>query len=142
LSAEALLDTSAWARLRDGRLDSEGVLEALAAGRLGLCEPLLLEMRFSASDASSFRALSEELGALPLLSLTATGTRRAVVAQAELAADRRVSHRVKPIDLLVGAVADEYRVAVLHYDHDFDVLTAHTSLAFESRWVAKRGTLD
>jgi predicted nucleic acid-binding protein len=141
VSAEALLDTSVWARLRDGRLDSAAVLDALAAGTLGVCEPLLLEMRFSALDAVSFRALSEELDALPLLALTTNGARRAVVAQAELAADPRVSHRVKPVDLLVGAVADEHRVAVLHYDHDFDVLAAHTSLAFESRWVAERGTL-
>jgi hypothetical protein len=141
VTAEALLDTSAWARLRDGRLDPGATLDALSAGRLGVCEPLLLEMRFSARDATTFRELAEELGALPLLPLTGGAVRRAVVAQAELAADRRVSHRVKAIDLLVAAAADEHHVAVLHYDHDYDILAAHTSLTFESRWIAERGSV-
>lgn len=118
------------------------MLDGLAAGRLGVCEPLLLEMRSSARDGATFRALAEELDALPLLSLTAAAASRAVAAQGELAADRRVSHRVKPIDLLVAAVADEHKVHVLHYDHDFDLVAAHTSLSFESRWVAPRGSLS
>lgn len=141
LTAQALLDTSAWARLQDGRLEPDRVLDALEAGALAITEPLLLEMRYSARDARSFVALAEELDALPSLPLTDVSVRRATVAQAELAADRRVSHRVKPIDLLVAAVADQHRVAVLHYDHDFDTLSGHTSLRFESRWVAPRGSL-
>ncbi len=141
MSVEALLDTSAWARLRDGRLDTTAVFRGLAAGSIGLCEPLLLEMRYSARNAADFRALAEELDALPLLNLSPVAVRRAVVAQAELAGDARVSHRVKPIDLFVAAAADEHGVAVLHYDHDYDVLSEHTSLAFASRWVAARGSL-
>ncbi len=98
-------------------------------------------MRFSARDARSFATLAEELDALPLLSLTPGAVRGALAAQAELAAHRRVSHRVKPIDLLVAAVADAHGVAVVHYDHDFDLLAEHTSLEFASQWVAPRGTL-
>jgi len=141
VTAQALLDTSAWARLTDGRLDPTAVLGALEAGSLGVTEPLLLEMRYSARDARSFAALTEELGALPLLPLTTDAVRRATVAQGELAADRRISHRVKPIDLLVAAVAHEHGVAILHYDHDYDTLADHTGLRFESRWIAARGSL-
>jgi predicted nucleic acid-binding protein len=62
-------------------------------------------------------------------------------AQAQLAANQRVSHRVKPIDLLVAGVADRHEAAILHYDSDYDVIAEHTDLSFESVWVAKRGSL-
>lgn len=142
MKVEALLDTSAWARLRDGRLRSDEVLDHIWRGRVALTEPLILEMRFSARDARDFSDIADELDAYPFLGLTPAATGRAIMAQAELAADRTLSHRVKPIDLLVAAAADEHRVAVLHYDHDYDLLADHTSLRFESRWVAPRGTLD
>ncbi len=105
-----------------------------------MTEPLLLEMRYSARDAADFVLLAEELEAMPLLALDNTATRRALDAQAQLAADRRVSHRVKPIDLLVAGVADRHGAAVLHYDGDYDLIAKHTDLSFESVWVAKRGS--
>lgn len=30
---------------------------------------------------------------------------------------------------------------VLHYDHDYDVIRAHTPLSFRSVWVAERGSV-
>lgn len=53
-----------------------------------------------------------------------------------------VSHRVKPIDLLVASVAERQGAAVLHYDADYDLLAKRTDLAFESVWAAKRGSLS
>ena len=52
-----------------------------------------------------------------------------------------VSHRVKPIDLLVAAVAEQHRAAVLHYDTDYELLAERTDLAFERVWAAERGTI-
>jgi len=66
----------------------------------------------------------------------------AVSAQRELAAAAGVSHRVKPIDLLIAAVAATEELGVLHFDHDYDAIAQHTSLSFESVWAAPRGSID
>jgi predicted nucleic acid-binding protein len=145
LSEVALLDTSVWARLRDGRVAgraAEELFGRLERGELALTEPLLLEMRYSARDAGDFALLAEELDALPLLELDNAASQRALEAQAQLAADPGVSHRVKPIDLLVAAVAEQHAVAVLHYDADYQLLADRTDLAFRSVWAAKRGSIN
>jgi predicted nucleic acid-binding protein len=144
LSSAILLDTSVWARLRDGRIagaTAERLLDRLEQGELALTEPLLLEMRYSARDGRDFGLLAEELDALPLLMLDPAATRRALDAQAQLAAAPDISHRVKPIDLLVAAVAERHATAVLHYDADYELLAQRTDLTFESIWIAERGSL-
>jgi len=105
-----------------------------------MTEPLILEMRYSARDAAGFAQLAEELEALPLLELDSTAIERAMDAQAQLAAHRSVSHRVKPIDLLVAGVADRHEAAILHYDGDYDLILKHTDLSFDSVWAVKRGS--
>jgi predicted nucleic acid-binding protein len=141
--ALALLDTSVWARMRDGRLvgrAAELILGRLERGELASTEPLLLEMRYSAGDGGEFALLAEELAALPLLELDHAAIDGALQAQGKLAANRRISHRVKPVDLLVAAVADRHGAAVLHYDNDYDLIAKHTDLRFDSVWAAKRGS--
>ncbi|MHB8693293.1 MAG: PIN domain-containing protein [Solirubrobacteraceae bacterium] len=143
MSKLALLDTSVWARLRDGRISgkaAEGLYRRIEQGELALTEPLLLEMRDSARDGADFELPAEELDALPLLTLDSPAIRRSLNAQAQLAALADVSHRVKPIDLLVAAVAERYDAAVLHYDADYELLANRTDLSFESQWAAKRGS--
>jgi predicted nucleic acid-binding protein len=142
LSELALLDTSVWARLRDGRITghaADPLYARLERGELALTEPLLLEMRYSARDGRDFALLAEELDALPLLELDRTAICRSLDAQAQLAVQPDVSHRVKPIDLLVAAVAERHTAAVVHYDADYDLLAERTDLAFESVWAVKRG---
>lgn len=141
----ALLDTSVWARLRDGRIagrTADRLLDRIERGEVALSEPLLLEMRYSARDARDFALLAEELDALPLLALDNAAGRRAVEAQGQLAADPRISHRVKPIDLLVAAVAERHGAAVLHYDADYQLLAERTDLNFRSIWAAERGSIS
>jgi len=138
----SLLDTSVWSRLRDGRIAGErgrGLAERIERGELATCEPLILEMRYSARESKDFTMLAEELDSLPLLTLDGAAVQRALDAQAQLAEDRRVSHRVKPIDLLVAGVADRHGAAVLHYDGDYDVIAKHADLSFRSVWAFKRG---
>ncbi len=139
----SLLDTSVWSRLRDGRIvgaRARGLAARIERGELAMTEPLILEMRYSAREAKDFGMLAEELEALPLLTLDSAAVQRALDAQAQLAADRRVSHRVKPIDLLVAGVADRHGAAVLHYDSDYELIAKHTDLSFESVWAFKRGS--
>lgn len=139
-----LFDHSAWARLLDGRLtgSSRKTFErALIAGELWTCPPTLLEMRYSARDSQDFALLTEELDALPHAPLNAEAAAAAVAAQAELAAVAGISHRVKPVDLLIAAVAATHDLGVLHYDHDYDTIEQHTSLSFSSVWAAPRGSI-
>jgi predicted nucleic acid-binding protein len=139
----ALLDTSAWARVLDGRIDgpaAKRIAARIERGELATTEPLMLEMRYSARDAEDFARLAEELDALPLLAFDRSAVKRAVDAQAQLAECRSVSHRVKPVDLLVAGVADRHQAAILHYDNDYDLIAEHTDLSFESVWAAERGS--
>jgi predicted nucleic acid-binding protein len=99
-------------------------------------------MLYSARDDSQFAAITGELGALPHAPLTAEAAAQAVSAQAELATAPGVSHRVKPVDLLIAAVAASVQLGVLHYDRDYDAISKHTSLDFPSVWVAPRGSID
>lgn len=140
-----LIDHSVWARATDGRLTGpprETFDAALAAGELWTCPPALLEMRYSARDGQQFAAIARELDALRHTPLTAEAAASALTAQAQLAAAPGVSHRVKPVDLLIAAIAAAGGVGVLHYDHDYDTIAQHTSLLFTSVWVAPRGSMD
>jgi predicted nucleic acid-binding protein len=139
-----LLDNSVWARLIDGRLadaERETFEAALAAGELWTCPPSLLEMRYSARGSQDFALLTEELSAIPHAPLSAEAAATAVTAQAELAAVPGISHRVKPVDLLIAGIAATQNLSVLHYDHDYDTIEQHTSLSFNSVWAAPRGSI-
>ena len=81
------------------------------------------------------------LDALPCVPLTAETSDAAVAAQAELAAASGISHRVKPVDLLIASTAAAAGVGVLHHDRDYDTIAEYTSLVFPSVWVAPRGSI-
>jgi hypothetical protein len=142
VSAELLLDNSAWARLGDASLPLERAEEiaiALEDGRVAACLPFLLEAGYSARSAADHGELIEELLALPSIGLDEEIERRAIDAQGQLA--RAGHHRLPPVDLILAAIADRRGLGVLHYDADFDVLAARTDLSFESVWLAPHGTL-
>ncbi len=116
--------------------------EALAAGELWTCPPSLLEMRYSAREGDGFALTATRLDALRHAPLNTDTAAAAVTAQAELAAVPGISHRVKPVDLLIAATAAGHDLGVLHYDHDYDTVEQHTALSFASVWVAPRGSID
>jgi predicted nucleic acid-binding protein len=140
LSAELLLDNSAWSRLGDvPRKRREEIAGWMLELRLATCLPFLLEAGYSARSAGDHAALLERLLALPRLLVDERVERRALECQAQLA--RAAHHRLPPADLLIAAVADVNGVGVLHYDRDFDLLAEKTDLRFASVWLAPRGTL-
>jgi predicted nucleic acid-binding protein len=140
-----LLDNSAWSRIGLGRLTgdaAERFVRAVRDGDVIVCPPFALEALYSARDAAGFRALEEELASFPQAIANEGTWRLAAEAQRALTEERSVSHRVKAIDLLIAAVAHQNACGVLHYDHDYDVIAAHTPLTFPSVWVAERGEFD
>ena len=137
-----LLDNSAWSRLGAPALSDERVSEiadALEAGRIATCLPFLLEAGYSARTAREHNELLAELLALPHFHIDEQVERRAVDAQRQLA--RVGHHRLPPVDLLVGAIADRHGLGVLHYDGDYDLIAEKTDLDIKSVWLAPAGSL-
>lgn len=140
-----LLDNSAWARIGLGRLDAPDrhrFEDAVRADEIFVCPPFALEALYSARDGSDYRALQTELRGFRSATANEQTWQLAQQAQQALADDRAVSHRVKPIDLLIAAIADQHALGILHYDRDYDLILKHSPLTFRSTWVATRGSID
>lgn len=139
----ALLDNSAWARLRSQAAVPAArrmeVGRAVGAGDIYVCTPFLLEAGYSARGGLEHDELLCELSALPRAGIDETVEERALEAQAQLA--QVGHHRLSPADVMIAAIADRHELAVLHYDADFDIIASKTDLNFESVWVATRGSL-
>lgn len=117
-------------------------LQALTDGRLYRTPILELEVLYSARNAREHADLREELEALRPLELSPATVDAALGAQTELARHGAGFHRLAHQDYLISATAAAHGLAVLHYDADFDRVAEHSSLAFDSVWIAPPGTLD
>lgn len=116
---------------------ADGLLKALAAdGALFMTEIVALELLYSARSPADYEQRWNGLATLPWLHLTEAGARRALDIQRLLAAGSM--HRRPIPDLLVAATALEHGATVLHYDHDFDLITEATGLS--ALWIIPRGT--
>ena len=138
-----LLDNSAWTRLvqkgvvPDDR--AKTIAEWMDRRETAVCLPFLLEAGYSARSAADRKALMDRFDELPRIAIDGEVERMALLAQRELAEVGH--HRLAPIDVMIAACAHRAEAGVLHYDGDYDILAAHTSLTFESEWLAPQGTL-
>lgn len=134
-----LADTSAIARISQPPV--RAVLDRL--GRLGLlatCVTIDLEVLYSARGPVDYAAIRDRRTAgfvdLPLHSEIGD---RARAIQAMLVA--RGHHRAAGIvDLLTAAIAEHHAATVLHYDADFDHISAVTGQF--TQWIAPCGSLN
>jgi predicted nucleic acid-binding protein len=117
-------------------------LRALEEGNLYRSPILEFEVLYSARNAREYAELREELEALRPLELSEGVVGAALEAQAKLARQAAGFHRLPHQDYLVAAIAAAHELGVLHYDADFDRIAEHSSLVFESVWIAPAGTLD
>jgi predicted nucleic acid-binding protein len=137
-----LIDNSAWARLSSARLDpvrAETVAAWMGDLQLATCLPFLLEAGYSARSGSDRAAMMADLAALPRVEIDTEIEAVALGAQRELAEIGH--HRVAPADVIIAACAHTAGMGVLHYDRDYDVLAEHTSLDFQSEWLAEPGSV-
>jgi predicted nucleic acid-binding protein len=142
VSAELLIDNSAWARLDQIALAQERADEIagwLEEGRIASCLPFLLEAGYSARNARDHDMLLEDLMSLPSVAIDERVEARAIDAQRQLA--RAGHHRLPPVDLIIAALADTHQIGVLHYDNDYEILGEKTDLRFDSVWLVPRGSL-
>jgi len=131
-----LADKSALARLAHPDVVARlGPL--LVAGLVATCPIIDLEVLYSARSLADYENILAERRALPSYPLDDAVTDRAIDVQRRLA--RKGRHRVRLPDLLIAAVAEANRLAVMHYDADFGLIAEITKQPVT--WVAPRGSL-
>lgn len=137
--ATFLVDKSALAR-RQTRAKVREVLDPLLLeGEVATCGIVDLEVLYSASSPSNYRATAESLRGMPRIAVDESAIERALEVQAKLA--DRSQHRAVPLpDLLVAACAERGGLAVLHYDADFERIAKLTGQRVQ--WIVPRGSVS
>lgn len=110
----------------------------IVAGDVGVCGVIELEVLFSAKNVADFTATRAELAGMPRLDIEEADFERAADVLELLC--RSGHHRAASIpDLIIAAVAERAKVAVLHYDKDFDLIASETGQRVE--WITPAGTV-
>jgi predicted nucleic acid-binding protein len=136
LETRFLVDKSAIARLHMEAVDA--VLKPLLdRRRLATCAVVDLEVLFSARSFAEYDSwLSHRRAFYFNLPITEEIGDRAMEVQSKLA--KRSKHRgCGTQDLLIAACAEVYRVPLLHYDRDFDLIASVAGQT--TQWVVPRG---
>ena len=134
-----IADTSAWARAGHARL-ADAWSSAVFNGQVATCPIVNLELLYTVRSGEDFDERAGELAQLRNVPVTRSVTNAAQHAYRELAHMQPAYQRsVSMADLLIAACAQDAGVGVLHYHEDFDRLAE--LLSFESRWIARRGSL-
>ena len=133
-----LADKSALARLAHPAVAAK--LEPLIElGAIATCGMVELEVLWSARGGAELRDVRREWDlSFARIPMTDGDFVRAADVMALLA--ERSQHRSAKIpDLLIAAVAERVRLAVLHYDRDFDLISAVTHQPVE--WIVPAGSV-
>jgi predicted nucleic acid-binding protein len=132
-----VLDTSVLTRLRRPEV-RDAIESRMRGGELARAGISDLELGFSARTAAEWDEIAEDLAVFELVETTAEHVRRARQVQRLLAARHQRGRKVP--DLLVAAAAEADGLTVMHYDADFDRITAVTGQSCE--WVVPAGEID
>lgn len=137
-----LADTSVWWWVRrPAALEARQAFDAdLLDGTIATCDMVRLELLYSSRNGEDFARLREELDALPTCPITESEWERALWVYQQLANEGGAHQRaVKHPDLLIAAAAESAGAVVLHYDEDYERISAITGQP--TRWLAPPGTL-
>lgn len=137
-----LADTSAWILSRRAdRPELRAKFDAQAtAGEISTCDPVKLELLYSARSADEFRRVRGRLNLLVSHAVDSEHWGRALEVYEALAESGGAhQRRVKHMDLLIAAAAEAAEVPVLHYDEDYDRIAEITGQV--TRWLAPRGSV-
>ena len=134
-----MVDKSVLARQRS-RAEVREVLDPLlSSGEVATCGIIDLEVLYSASNRSGYRATAESLRDMPRAPLNEDCVERALEVQASLA--ERSQHRgVSLPDLLVAACAERSGLTVLHYDADYERIAKVTGQPVQ--WIVPKGSVS
>lgn len=135
-----LVDTSVWARLPRHAAVRDRLDLAQSRGQIVLAPPIMLEVGFSARDATQWERTMTQLKAFPVLPMDVLTHEVARGLQGALWRAGKV-RAAGAVDTLVAALAVQHRAVVLHYDRDYEHL-ASVAEGLRHEWVAPSGTLD
>lgn len=134
------MDTGVWTWVRDRRFPAlaEWFNDQVAAGRVLVCDLVIIELTRLAPNEARARDVAERLGAFASVPMPESAWARARAIQLALAAAG--THRsVPPADLLIAAAAEGAGVELVHYDRDYERIAAVVDL--RARWLVPDGTL-
>ncbi|MGH3544791.1 MAG: PIN domain nuclease [Mycobacteriales bacterium] len=137
--AEYVADKSAWARL-DKPSVAAALVPLIDRGVVGTCGVIDLEILYSARNGIEHMQMrTERRYSLPRLAMDDHVWDRAIEIQGELASEGR--HRAcSVVDLLVAVTAERHKVTILHYDHDYDIISSVTRQ--KTQWIVPAGSAD
>jgi predicted nucleic acid-binding protein len=129
-----------WTWARDRRFPhlAEWFNGEVAAGRVLVCDLIVLELTRLAPNEARARAVAERLDAFKSVPMPGTLWDRAREIQL-LMAPEGDHRRVPPADLLLAAAAEQAEVPLVHYDRDYERIAAVAGLRHE--WLVKDGSL-
>lgn len=140
LDRPALFDTGVWTWARDRRFPelAPWFNAQVAAGRVLVCDLITLELIRLTPNESRAQEVAARLDAFESVPMAPALWQRAREFQKLLSAsgDHR---RVPPVDLLIGAAAEQAGVPLVHYDRDYERLARVSAL--DQRWLLPDGTL-
>jgi predicted nucleic acid-binding protein len=110
----------------------------LAAGRLAACQMTTLEYLNNAPDPQGYEVIWGAMHGHRWMDVTDAAMTRALAVHRELAARSQHRHFRLP-DLIIAATAELHGATVLHYDADYDRISAITGQPTE--WVVPKGSL-
>jgi len=134
-----LIDTSAAVRVLVEPAVRKAWHETIAAGVVAVCDPVELELLYSARSLADRLRKKELFGELfGWVSAPDNAWTRAHQVQQLLT--ERGQHRSAGVpDLLIAATAEAHDLTVLHYDRDFETVREVTGQP--THWIAPPGTI-
>ena len=136
-SGRYLVDKSALARAPHP-VAGERLRRLAEAGMLVTCSIVDLEVLYSARSREDYDDIADELAGFEHIPIDETVMGRARAIQRSLAMVGR--HRLPIPDLIIAAAAEVGGATVLHYDRDFERISAVTGQPHE--WIAEPGSID
>lgn len=133
-----LADTSAFVRLSKPHV-AAAFAPLAAEGQVALCAPVAFELGFGARSAADHDEIMSRVNAFESTPATEGDHRRALELQ-QLLAGRGRHRALSLVDALVAAIAESRGLTVLHYDSDFELVSAATGQP--NQWIVPRGTAD
>ncbi len=110
----------------------------VTAGRVLVCDLIVLELVRLTPNESRAKDVTERLDAFESVAMAAGLWTRARNLQ-KLLSTSGDHRRIPPIDLLIGAAAEQAGVPLLHYDRDYERIARVSNL--QAHWFVPDGTL-
>ncbi|GAA4585340.1 putative nucleic acid-binding protein [Actinoplanes octamycinicus] len=140
MTAQFLVDTSAYFRLAREVALRDAWGDYLRSGLFSICELTELEIYYTARSMDHRRELGSVVRERYKWALMPDAIYHRALEVQELLAHKGAHRSAGAVDLLVAATAESLGMTVLHYDRDFELVAGVTGQP--TRWIAKPGTVD